>query len=161
MWSIIYTKLGFIWLKVKNQRTRVGSVFLGASSPNLGHGRFLKWTRLQRLFSRLLTHFFPCIGFKHDGFFLLVVYNFFIGCLSSLLNCLVLFINYLNWLLVGCWSFFLSYLNFFNTCSFFNTLECLEFILEYLGYFISCMGSLVHWLLILFHKHLEVFLEVA
>ncbi len=51
-------------LKAKNQRTRVGSVFLGASSPNLGHGLFLKWIRLQRLFSRLLTQFFPSIGFK-------------------------------------------------------------------------------------------------
>jgi hypothetical protein len=46
-------------------------------------------------------------------------------------------------------------------CSFLSTLRCQGFILNYLGYFISCMGSLVCWLPMLFHKHLGVFLKLS
>jgi hypothetical protein len=49
-------------------------------------------------------------------------------------------------------------LKLFRDVFFLSTLGCLEFILDYLGYFISCMGFLVHWLSMLFHNHLEIFL---
>ncbi len=131
-------------------------MFLGASSPNLSHGLFFKWTKLQRLFSRLPIHFFPCIGFELGWFFPL-------GCLSFFYRMFKLFPRLPS-------SFYeLPKLAFSRMLKLFprllklfrhvlNTLGCLEFILDYLGYFINCMGSLVRWLPMLVHKHLEVFL---
>jgi len=69
-------------------------MFMGANSPMLGHGLFLKWTRLQRLFSRLPIHFLCCLSFKLKGFFLGCL-GFCIGCLNFVLGFLVLFISYL------------------------------------------------------------------
>jgi hypothetical protein len=72
MWS-----WGSFDLKVKNQKIGVNSVFMGVSFPSLGHGLFLKWTRLQRLFSKLPIHFLLCIGFKLGWFFPLVCLGIF------------------------------------------------------------------------------------
>jgi hypothetical protein len=45
-------------------------------------------------------------------------------------------------------------------CYFIGTRRCLSFILDYIGFFISCMGPLVHWLPMLFHRHLGVLLKL-
>jgi hypothetical protein len=42
----LYGVGGSFDLRVENQRIKVDSMFLGASSPKLSHGLFLKWTRL-------------------------------------------------------------------------------------------------------------------
>ncbi len=65
----LYEARGSFNLKAKNQTTEVGSMFIGASFPNLGHGFFPKWTKLQRFFLRLPIHLLPCVGFKLRGFF--------------------------------------------------------------------------------------------
>ncbi len=65
----LYGVGGSFDLRVKNRTTEVGGMFMGAHSPRSGDGLFLRWTRLlQRLFSRLPTHFLH-LGFKLGGFF--------------------------------------------------------------------------------------------
>ncbi len=58
----LYGVGGSFDLRVENQRIKVDSMFLGASSPKLSHGLFLKWTRLPK-------HFLHGIGFKLGGAF--------------------------------------------------------------------------------------------
>ncbi len=60
----LYGVGGSFDLRVENQRIKVDSMFLGASSPKLSHGLFLKWNRLQRFFFRLPKHFLHGVGFK-------------------------------------------------------------------------------------------------
>ncbi len=92
----LYGVGGSFDLRAKNWTTEVGGMFMGAHSPRSGDGLFLRWTRLlQRLFSRLPTHFLH-LGFKLGGFFVGCL-SFSIGCLGSFLSCLVLFISYLDW----------------------------------------------------------------
>lgn len=114
------------------------------SSPMPGHGLLLKWTRLQRLFSRLPIHFLHCLGFKLGGFFPRLFRILCIGCVNSFLSCLILFVSYLDWFL-GCQSFFFGCLHFLVVymCSFVGTLGCLGIILDYLGLFISILGFFI------------------
>jgi len=95
----LYGVGGSFNLRVKIWRKKVFSWVLALLDRVMGS--ILKRTRLQRLFSRLSIHFFPCVGSKLGGFFLGCL-GFLIGCLGSFLGCLVIFINYLDWFL-GCW----------------------------------------------------------
>ncbi len=79
-------------LGLENWTTKVGSMFMGASFPMLGHGLFFKWTRLQRFFSRLPIHFFHCLGFKLRGLFPRLSRLLCIGCINCFLGCLILFV---------------------------------------------------------------------
>jgi hypothetical protein len=114
---------------------------MGASSPMLGHGFFLKWTRLQRFFFRLPIHFLHCLGFKLGWLFLRLSRLLCIGCVNSLLGCLVLFVPRLAprvpKLFPSCLHFFVVYMCFsLGTVG----LRCLGFILDYLCFFISILG---------------------
>ncbi len=74
----LYGVEGSFDLRVENQRIKLDTMFLGASTSKLSHGLFLKWTRLQRFFFMLPKHFLHVVGFETGGGLFLRLSKFFL-----------------------------------------------------------------------------------